>query len=103
MEFTEKNTYRNPHNLKDIKDKYKKTICQHFKMRAPSSAEKYFQKVRGRLGSLEVGTSSLLYQIRHVELQGKLVYKLHAKEGFARSTPSINLKLTTTNSPMQLD
>lgn len=52
---------------------------------------------------LEVGISRILYQTRHDEPRGKWGYKLHAKAGFAGSTQPMNIKLTTTNSPKQLD
>jgi hypothetical protein len=88
-----KNTHGIPHYLKEIKHKYRK---------APSCAEKHFPARPAC--KLAVGTSRMiLYQIRHDELRGKWGYKLHAKAGFARSTQPMNIKLTTTNSPMQLD
>jgi hypothetical protein len=98
----QKNTYGMPHYLKESKDKHKKTICQHLEMTAPSCVEKHFPARPACKPA--VGTSRMiLYQIRHDALRGKWGYKLHAKAGFARSTQPMNIKLRTTNSPMQLD
>ena len=102
MELPGNNTYGMAQYLREIEDKCKKAgNLPTFQDERSIVSRGIFSESARPAWMLAAGISKILYQIRHVELQGKWGYKLHAKTRFLCSTQPINLKLTTTNSPMQ--